>query len=184
MAYLKSLPIESHISDVFLKFNKGVPELLEFHDLYLRSESSLSVGERELIAAFVSALNGCKFCFGSHTKIASLYGIESSLFLELITDIDTASIDENFKPILKYVKKLTLTPSKITQVDIDLILKQGWNDETVHTSATICALFNFMNRLVDGLGVSEESISKKSLGGSGHLSKTSYQDFGRARGLI
>lgn len=184
MAYLKSLPEKSHIADVFLKFPKGIPELLEFHDLYLRAESSLSVSEREMIAAFVSALNGCKFCFGSHSKIAALYGIDPSLFLELITNIETAKIDENFRPILKYVKKLTLTPSKITQVDIDLILKQGWSEEAVHTSATICALFNFMNRLVDGLGVSEDTIATKSLSGNGHLSKSSYSDFGRSAGIL
>lgn len=41
-----------------------------------------------------------------------------------------------------------------------------------------------MNRLVDGLGVSEETIATKSLGGNGHLSKTSYKDFGRSAGLI
>ncbi len=184
MAYLKSLPVKAHIADVFQNFSKGVPELLEFHDLYLRSESVLSVGEREMIAAFVSALNGCQFCFGSHSRIAALYNIQPSLFLELITDIETSKVDEKFKPILRYVKKLTLTPSKITQVDIDQILNQGWSEEAVHTSATICALFNFMNRLVDGLGVSEESIASKSLQGNGHLSKTSYKDFGRAAGII
>ncbi|MFT6070962.1 MAG: putative peroxidase-related enzyme [Bacteriovoracaceae bacterium] len=184
MAYLKSLPVKAHIADVFQRFKKGVPELLEFHDLYLRSDSSLSVGEREMIAAFVSVLNGCQFCFGSHSRIAALYNIQPSLFPQLITDIDSAKIEENFKPILKYVKKLTLTPSKVTQADIDLILEQGWSEEAVHTSATICALFNFMNRLVDGLGVSEQSIATKSLKGDGHLSKTSYKDFGRSAGLI
>jgi uncharacterized peroxidase-related enzyme len=184
MAFLKSLPSKSHIADVFKKFPSGIPELLEFHDLYLREDSSLSIAEREMIAAYVSALNGCKFCFGSHSRIASLYNIHPSLFLELLTDIETAKIDENFKPILRYVKKLTLTPSKITQLDIDLILEQGWSEETVHTTATVCALFNFMNRLVDGLGVSEETISTKSLKGNGHLSKTSYKDFGRESGLI
>ncbi len=183
MAYLKSLPEKSHLADVFRAFPAGVTQLLEFHDIILREDSVLSIGERELIAAFVSGLNGCQFCFGSHVRIASLYNIEESVFLELIADIDSAKIDKKLVPILKYVKKLTLTPSKIIQEDIDDILKAGWPEEAIHISATVCALFNFMNRIVDGLGVSAETVSKSKSKPDNLSSKSSYRDFGQKIGL-
>nr|BFE85241.1 hypothetical protein GCM10020093_078420 [Planobispora longispora] len=41
-------------------------------DVLLRGENSLSRGERELIAAYVSALNRCRFCYFTHAAFAAL----------------------------------------------------------------------------------------------------------------
>lgn len=184
MAFLKSLPQKSHLSDVFKSFPKGVKPLLEFHDAILRESSPLTVSQRELIAAYVSGLNGCQFCFGSHVRIASLHGIKPELFEDLLVSIESSSVDSKFKPILFYVKKLTLNPSRVTQADVDNILDAGWSEEAIVSVASTCALFNYMNRFVDGLGVSAETISAGRMKGDGHLSQTSYQDFGRMIGLL
>ncbi len=52
-----------------------------------------------------------------------------------------------------YVRKLTLTPSRITQADADAVFAVGWDEEALHHAVSVCALFNMMNRLVDGLGI-------------------------------
>jgi alkylhydroperoxidase family enzyme len=57
------------------------------------------------------------------------------------------------KPILRYVGKLTLTPAKITPEDAQAVLAAGWEEQALHDAVAVCALFNMMNRLVDGLGI-------------------------------
>jgi uncharacterized protein YciW len=65
------------------------------------------------------------------------------------------------RPVLAFVHKLTLSPGKITAADVAPIFAAGWNDRAVHHATAICALFNLMNRLVNGLGVeAPESYTK------------------------
>ena len=64
MPLFPSLPTPPHLLDVFRAFPAQVRPLLAYHDALLRAESPLTIAERELIAAFVSGLNACNFCFG------------------------------------------------------------------------------------------------------------------------
>lgn len=65
--------------------------------------------------------------------------------------------DENFdvtmRPVLAFARRLTLSPGEITAADVDEIFAAGWDDRALHDAVAICCLFNFMNRLVNGLGV-------------------------------
>ena len=74
-----SLPDDASLLHVFKRFPKGIDHLLRYHDAILRGSSELSIGERELIAAYVSSLNACDYCAGAHTVIASTYGIDEGL---------------------------------------------------------------------------------------------------------
>ncbi|WP_425080919.1 carboxymuconolactone decarboxylase family protein [Ruegeria arenilitoris] len=73
----------------------------------MRGESKLSASERELIAAYVSGLNACSYCHDAHTVFARAYGIDPKLVKALMEDLHSAPVDQRFKPILAYVKKLT-----------------------------------------------------------------------------
>jgi AhpD family alkylhydroperoxidase len=73
MARFPSLPTPTGLEDVFKEYPAGLFPLLELHDVILREDSPLTVAERELIAAFVSGINGCQFCYGSHRAIAEAY---------------------------------------------------------------------------------------------------------------
>lgn len=62
-------------------------------------------------------------------------------------------VDLRIRPVLAFVRKLTLSPATITLADADAVFAAGWNDRALHDAAAICGLFNLMNRLVNGLGV-------------------------------
>ncbi|MEL6442403.1 MAG: peroxidase-related enzyme [Cyanobacteria bacterium J06621_8] len=119
----------------------------------MRGESSFTPGERELIAAYVSSLNACDFCYGSHRAIAINLKIDPDLLEAITKDIATAPIEERWRSVFALVEKLTKTPSNVTQADIDLVLEAGWDAPAVEDIIAVCALFNFMNRLVDGFGL-------------------------------
>lgn len=153
MAFLKSLPAQSALLEVFRAFPSTSKPLLEFHEALLRGESSLTVAERELIAAYVSGLNVCSYCHGVHTATAEAFGVDENLLESLLHDVDSAPVDEKMKPVLRYAQKLTLTPSRMTPADADAIYAVGWDEQALHDAVAVCGLFNLMNRLVEGLGI-------------------------------
>jgi alkylhydroperoxidase family enzyme len=57
------------------------------------------------------------------------------------------------KPVLRYAEKLTRKPDSLTQTDADAIFAAGWDDTALYHTVAVTALFNFMNRLVEGMGI-------------------------------
>ena len=148
-----SLPQDPQLLDLFRLFPQAMQPLLEYHDRLLRDESPLTVGERELMAAYVSGLNACDFCHGAHIIAASVHGIDEGLFAALMADVETAPIGGRMKPILAYARKLTLTPARIEPGDAQRVYDAGWDERALFDVISICALFNMMNRIVLGAGI-------------------------------
>lgn len=153
MSRFPSLPEPTELLDVFRRFPQGVPQLLQYHDAVLRGPSPLSSGERELIAAYVSGLNKCSYCHGVHTEVAREFGIAPDLAEKLLHDPELAPVEPRLRPILEYVRKLTLSPARMVDEDARKVFEAGWSEEALHHAVRVCALFNFMNRLVEGMGV-------------------------------
>jgi uncharacterized peroxidase-related enzyme len=126
---------------------------MELHETVMRGESPLTAGEREIIAAFVSGLNECRYCRGVHAKTAVAFGFEENIISDLLNDIDSADIDEKLKPLLSYSMKLTRKPSSITDSDGDAVYQAGWDELALHHTIMVTCIFNFMNRLLEGHGV-------------------------------
>jgi uncharacterized peroxidase-related enzyme len=154
MSLFPSLPDNPHLSDVYKKFPECVRPVLAYHDLLLRGDSPLSIAERELIAAFVSGLNACNFCFGSHKIYAQAFGIDETVIDAMVKDIDSSGVDEKLKPLLKYVAKLKDLPSKLTPADAKAVYDAGWSERALFDAVQVAALFNYMNRIIEGTGVS------------------------------
>ncbi len=154
MTYLPSLPDEAALVDVLRAYPETARPLLEYHQVLLRGPSPLSVAERELIAAYVSSLNACAYCHGVHAATAGAFGIDEGTLTALADDLEAAPVAQRMKPLLRYVGKLTRTPAEIGPADAEAVLAAGWEEKALHDAVAVCALFNFMNRYVEGLGVS------------------------------
>ena len=85
--------------------------------------------------------------------MAAAFGVEPDLFNLLLSDIDLAPVEERVKPILRYARKLTLSPARMTEADAAAVYEAGWGDEAIYSTVLITELFNFYNRLVDGVGL-------------------------------
>ena len=153
MSFLKSLPPEAGLLQVFQAFPKAARPLLEYHEILLRGESAFSPAERELIAAYVSALNKCDYCRAVHSQTAVALGIDANAISEILSGSGLEHVDHRMRPVLAFVRKLTLSPGAVTAADADEIFAASWDDRALHDAAAICSLFNLMNRLVNGLGV-------------------------------
>ena len=153
MAYLQSLPERAVLRDVFAAFPHTSRPLLDYHQALLRGPSPFSVAERELLAAYVSGLNACGYCHGVHSATARAFGVDEGLVAGLLDDVDAAPVDQRMRPVLAYVGKLTRTPSRMTAADAEAVFAAGWDERALHDAVSVCALFNLMNRLVEGLGI-------------------------------
>ncbi len=153
MPVLPSLPRGATLLDVFRAFPETSKPLIEFHEVLLRGPSPFTEGERELIAAYVSALNECRYCRGVHTATTERLGTAQGAVAALVDDIDAAPIDRRMKPVLRYARKLTQSPGSATQTDAEAVFEEGWDETALYHAIAVTALFNFMNRLVEGLGI-------------------------------
>ena len=180
-----SLPDNAHLADVLKAFPATVRPLMEFHDILMRGDSDLSVAERELIAAYVSGLNACSFCFGAHKLMARAFGVDDALMDALVADLDSAPVDDKVRPILAFVAKLTRSPSMLTESDAQAVYAAGWSESALYDAIQTCALYNLMNRVVEGTGVAPypeipEDRIKDEL--SARRTQT-YMDFARSIGV-
>lgn len=151
---LSSVPSGSTIVNIFMQNPERYMLLLSFAQNILRKDSFLSITERETIAAFTSSLNKCKFCTGSHRVFALSVGANEQ---ELDKILNQDYLDMKIAPILDYVKKLTLSPSELTEEDVKKVYDSGYSEDELKDAIAVCAAFNMFNRLVEGHGVEENS---------------------------
>lgn len=184
MSLFPSLPENPHLADVYKAFPEQVKPLLDYHDLLLRGESPLSVADRELIAAFVSGLNACAFCFGAHKNYAGAFGVDEAVIDALVEDVASAPVDEKLKPILLYVAKLKDLPPRLTAKDAQAVYDAGWPERALFDAIQVAALFNYMNRIIEGTGVQFDDAANPMSDEELERRRTrSYADFGKMIGI-
>ena len=121
-------------------------------DVLLHAESSLSRGEREIIAAYVSALNECDFCHDSHAAVASCHlGDEGSTVTAVVRDAYSAPISPKMKALLAIAARVQRSGRDVRESDIDRARMEGATDIEIHDAVLIAAAFCMFNRYVDGL---------------------------------
>ncbi|MDO6429625.1 peroxidase-related enzyme [Flavitalea sp. BT771] len=115
--------------------------------------STLTPGERELIAAYTSSLNECKYCANAHGAIAKyqLNG-DGELVKGVVKDPATADISPKLKTLMNIAAKVQQSGRNVMPEDIDAARKEGATDKEIHDAVLIAATFCLFNRYVDGLG--------------------------------
>lgn len=119
--------------------------------ILLRGESTLTPGERELIATVVSHGNECRFCTAAHTAAANAWLPDPSIAEQVKADIATATVSEKMKALLTIAKATGKNGRLVTPEMVDAARKEGATDREVHDTVLIAALFSLYNRYVDGL---------------------------------
>ena len=131
-----------------LPLNNLVQTLL--HDEHT---STLTPGERELIATYTSSLNDCTYCSHTHGAIAKyqLGGKDQAVQCLLAKKPEEAEVSEKLKALLHIAAKVQQNGKMVTESDIALARKEGATDPEIHDTVLIAAAFCMFNRYVDGL---------------------------------
>jgi len=132
--------------------------LNELAEVLLRSENSLTRGERELIATYVSYLNDCFFCQNAHGGIAQHYLQCDLTFIQNVkSNFAEADISEKLKALLSIAASVQKGGKNVTTEQIENAKALGATDLEIHDTVLISAAFCMFNRYVDGLGTSAPS---------------------------
>ena len=121
-------------------------------EVLLRGPSTLSRGERELIAAHVSARNECRFCAGSHSAFAAAQLEGGHDVVERVkADVATAPISDKMKALLTIAGQVQQSGRAVRDESVSAARTAGATDTEIHDTVLIAAAFCMYNRYVDGL---------------------------------
>lgn len=127
--------------------------LLDLAETLLRGPSSLTSGEREIIAASVSYWNDCHFCHTSHAAAAAAH-LKSGL--NIIDDIKAGlpdtPVSDKLRSLLHIAHQVQRNGKNVTENDVEKARAEGATDIEIHDTVLIAAAFCMFNRYVDGLG--------------------------------
>jgi len=139
------------IVSLFMYDREVAKNLTAMGQTIMRRARSLSVGERELIASFVSKLNECQFCYRSHKSCT-----EGFLNPDLVNEV----LEEENVEVLSYkMRALLIVAMHVQNLDRAFLpdaiadaRRFGANDQEIHDTVLVAAFFSMCNRYVDGLG--------------------------------
>ena len=119
--------------------------------------NTLPMWLQETISSYVSILNDCAYSLANHWANARhLIGddvradaIEAALHAHRPETV----FDGRELALLEYAAKLTLKPGDMAESDVEALRKQGLDDGEILEANQIIGYFNYVNRLLNGLGV-------------------------------
>ena len=140
------------ITGPMTKYPETAQPLRGLAEALLRGPSSLTPAERELIAAYVSAQNGCMFCRNSHAAIARhLYGQQCAVVDHTMADFRQAPLSDKMKALLVIAGHVQQGGRRVTEEDVAHARAAGADDKAIHDTVLVAAAFCMFNRYVDGL---------------------------------
>lgn len=142
------------------------PETIVTHmDLYLSvmfSKSPLSRAQREMVAIVVSAVNKCEYCQLHHAEALFHYWKDRKKVEQLSSDFNQLDLNNVDSRLCKLAQKLTLYPDNIEEeTDIQPLKNTGLSDRAILDAVLVISYFNFVNRMVQGLGVEADEEEVK-----------------------
>ena len=148
----------SNVPD-FLRLHSLAPRaiipLAQLHRAIAYGPGDLSRVQRELIATVVSVINGCALCQELHSRLLLHRTRDEALVAHVMRDFRTAPLAAADRAMLEYAAKLTSTPAAVAEADVARLRQLGLSDTAIVEIATQTALFNYLNRVIQGLGLGE-----------------------------
>lgn len=114
----------------------------------MRGPSAWSVGDRELMAAYVSKVNGTEFCIKAHSAVAGRAYRDDARVSATLADLDTAPIGEPLRATLRMLERL----ARENTVDADAmraVLAAGVSRAQIEDALAVALAFNVTDRLAD-----------------------------------
>jgi uncharacterized peroxidase-related enzyme len=139
----------------------------------MRGPSAWSVGDRELMAAYVSKVNGSAFCIGAHTATAGQAYQDGAKVQAVLANLESAPIQEPLRATLRMLAKLT-AEGEVSADGIREVISAGVSPQQIEDALAVCVAFNTTDRLADAFGF--EVLSAEGFeAGAKYLLKRGYR---------
>ena len=139
----------------------------------MRGQSDWSVGDRELMAAYISKANECPFCVAAHSATSSAWYDDETRVAATLTDLDAAPIDEQLRAMLRMLGKLT-EQNYVDADEIRAVLDASVSPEQIKDALAVSLAFNITDRLANAFGFTVASPEAMNAGAR-HLLKRGYR---------
>ena len=120
-------------------------------------DNTLPLWLQETIGSYVSLLNRCEYSYANHWTNARTL-IDDKQRAELVCEaLKTRQLNLAFDgrelAVLEYAEKLTVSPGDVVENDVIRLRDAGLDDGQILEANQIIAYFNYVNRQLNGLGV-------------------------------
>ncbi|MEM6467512.1 MAG: peroxidase-related enzyme [Pseudomonadota bacterium] len=115
---------------------------------------------QEVISSYVSTLNACAYSYANHWKNAAHLMGDPDRAAEVEAALQARQPELAFDgaelALLRYAQKLTEQPGEMVEADVTALRAAGVDDGAILEANQIIGYFNYVNRLLNGLGVTTE----------------------------
>lgn len=171
-----NLPEQLPGMQALLAFRPAIaPALRSLTHTLLCSDEGLSRGERELIGAYVSALNDCDICRNIHSAVAQChFGTADGLVETALADVQQSVLPDKMKALLAVAASVQRGGKFVSPEQVALARANGATDLDIHDTVLIAGLFCLFNRYIDGLGLESTDTPASLLERAQHLASAGY----------
>ncbi len=113
--------------------------------------------QRELLAVAVSSTNGCDYCVIHHGEALNKYVKDADWVKAFAADPDGFELEPEERALVDYAVALTRDPATGRKEAVEGLRAAGFDDEAILHATEVVSYFNYVNRMVHGLGVELES---------------------------
>lgn len=139
----------------------------------MRGQSDWSIGERELMAAYVSLANECPFCVAAHSSTSRLWYRDDVKVAAILADLNSAPIAEPLRATLRMLGKLSREHS-VDADDIRVVLAAGASAQQIEDALAVCLAFGITNRLANAFDFTVAEPAAMAAGAK-HLLRRGYR---------
>lgn len=115
---------------------------------------------QECVASWVSILNGCEYSLANHWSNARHLISDDARADQIERALHDRCPSQAFEPLevtlFDYAQKLTVTPADMNEEDVEAMRQVGFDDGQILEVNQIVSYFNYVNRSINGLGVTTE----------------------------
>jgi uncharacterized peroxidase-related enzyme len=131
---------------------------MELYMSIMYARSPLSRAQREMMAVVVSAANNCSYCQVHHKQALQHYWKNEEQVNQLALDYTSLDLSDTDLTLCKLAYFLTKAPDDVkVEQTVEKLKEMGQEDRAILDAHLVIAYFNFVNRMVLGLGVALES---------------------------
>lgn len=147
----------NQLTKAYSRWSEFYKSKLELYRVVMLSEDShLPRGIKEMIAVVISKAYACNYCLEHHFNSMKEYGISYDLASEIGQDYKSSSLEEKLKALLRFCESFSLSATKISDFDYEILMKLGWSKEEIFEAIVISSELISIIKFTSALGLKYE----------------------------
>jgi uncharacterized peroxidase-related enzyme len=151
--YSQDIEIDGYVKNTSRVWSHR-PEMISLWLPLMKSiRSNLRLRTYELVTIAAAHAIGCVYCMLAHGAVLRKNGFTAQQVITILEDYHNAGLSPKEVHMMDYASKISTESKSVTQADIDILRRDGLNEQQITDVALAAVLRNFLSRFFDSLGV-------------------------------